>query len=339
MMFEDACDDGLSYGSLDLDESLDFDFDFPVQTAPAPASVAFEKPQQTVMMQPRMVSMDSMSSVRKLTPKQGGSSTPYASLKLLVKNKQQGLKRSSEDRPVASTGENSAAMIEDDCKPSSFLRAFRANKETQPSPKRRAVADPSVLHRACSQKKLSLEIVKGILREDPWAAGRQQTLFTEAKVYNYLSYRLETKTVRESYTFALNLALENQVDLTVVKSLIEADKTVLSKKDGLEKEGSLHVALKQKQANISTVDAIILANPSSVQVEDRHFNTPLHIACRSAASMDVIRHLWILYPEALFKRNFNGLTPLDLARNNGIMCSNEVSNFLWNKVQETDRMA
>jgi hypothetical protein len=341
--FEDACAGILSVGSsADLGESLDFDFDFLVQTAPAPASFAFEQPQKTAAMQPHIVSMHSMSSVRNPTPKEDKSSTPYASLQLLAKNKdQQGLKRPSEDRPVASIIYNSPAMIEDDYKPPSLLSLYlRSNNETQPTPKRRKVVDPSLLHRACcSHNKLSLERVQGILRKDPEAASRQHTLHTEAKVYNYLAHHLETKTVRESYTYPLNLALQKQVNVTVVKSLIDADKTVLSKKDGLEQEGSLHVALKHQKANISTVDAILLADPSSAQVTDRHFNTPMHIACRSGVSMDVIRHLWILYPEAITRRNFHGLTPLDLARCNMHLCSDDVSTFLWNKVQETDHMA
>jgi hypothetical protein len=65
----------------------------------------------------------------------------------------------------------------------------------------------------------------------------------------------------------------------------------------------------------------------------------MHIACRSGVSMDVIRHLWILYPEAITMRNFHGLTPLDLARRNMHLCSDDVSTFLWNEVQETDHMA
>jgi hypothetical protein len=328
MMFDDFCDgihsvgpaDGLSVGSMDVDEELDFGLDFPVQSASnAPASTTvdtFEKPQQNAARQPRMVSMEDMSSIRKTTTsprKQGDNLTPYDSLRLLVKNKQQGVKRSTQGH----------AVIEDDSEPS-------------PTPKRRKVADPSLLHRACSSRNLSLESVQGILREDAGAASRQHTLFTQEKVYNYLSHHIETKTARESYTYPLNMALEKGASAAVLKSLIEADKDVLARKDGLEQEGSLHILLKHQQDNTDTVDAILMANPSSVFVEDRHFNTPLHVACRSGASMDVIRHLWILYPEALTKRNFHGLTPLDVARNNSHMCSDGVASFLWQKVLDTD---
>jgi hypothetical protein len=335
MMFEDACDgiqsvgpdDGLSVGSMDVDEELDDGFDLPEQTATNALAytrvVAFEQePQQTAARRPRMVSMEDMSSFRNTTTSKEGNPTPYDSLRLLVKNKQQGVKRSTEGHSV---------IEDDDSKPIPFLRAL----------KRRRVADPSLLHRACSSRNLSLESVQciqGILRVDPGAASRQHALFTEEKVYNYLSHRLEAKKVRASYTYPINMALEKDANTTVVKALIDADKSVLARKDGVEQEGSLHILLKHQRSNTDTVDAILVANPSAAMVEDRHFNTPLHVACRSGASLDVIRHLWILYPEALAKQNFNGLTPLDLARNNGHMCSDGVASFLWQKVQDTDRM-
>jgi hypothetical protein len=325
MLFDDFCEgihsvgpDGISVGSIDVDEELDFGFDFPVQTATntlASTSVdTFEQPQQTVARQPRMVSMEDISSIRKRkTLRKEDNLTPYDSLRLLVKNKKQGVKISTE----------SHAVIEDESEPSL-------------TPKRRKIADPSLLHRACSSRNLSLESVQEILHVDPAAASRQHTLFTEGKVYNYLSHHMETKKVRESYTYPLNMALEKDASAAVVQSLIEADKAVLTRKDGLEQEGSLHILLKQQGNNTSTVDAILVANPSSVLVEDRHFNTPLHVACRSGATMDVIRHLWILYPEALTKRNFHGLTPLDVARNNSHMCSDGVASFLWQKILDTD---
>jgi hypothetical protein len=329
MMFEDPCDDidfdilgDLSVGSLDVDETLDF----PVQTATtAPA----EQPQQNMVTEPRMVSMEDISSIPKTTTtRKEVKLTPYDSLRLLVKNKQQGgVKRSTECHAVA--------LIEDDSA-SSFFRTFLSNKQTQPAPKLRKITDPSLLHRACSSNRdLSLETVQSILRDDHQAASRQLTLFTEGKVYNYLSHHLETKRVRESYTYPLNMALEKGFNANVIQSLIDADKAVLGRKDGLEQEGSLHILLKHHKNNGKMVGAILTANPSAVFVEDRHFNTPLHVACRSGASMDVIRHLWVQYPGALAKRNFQGLTPLDVARTNGHMSSDDgIAYFLWHKVQE-----
>jgi hypothetical protein len=193
------------------------------------------------------------------------------------------------------------------------------------------------LHQVCSNRNLSLETLQGILRDDTGAASRRLALFTEEKVYNYLSHHLETRKIRESYTYPLNMALEKGFNATIIESLIDADKTVLARKDGLEQEGSLHILLKHQRNNTDAVDAILMANPRSVLVEDRHFNTPLHVACRSGASVDVIRHLWIMYPGALAKRNFQGLTPLDVARTNDHMCSDGVAYFLWQKVQDTDR--
>jgi hypothetical protein len=309
---------------MDVDEDeFDFGSDFPVQTASnmLVSVVAFEQIQETP---PRMVSNEDMSSLRETTTMKEDNPTPYDSLRSLVKCKQQGVKSSTEDH----------IYIEDESEPYSFLRTF---KQRLPASKRRRVADPSLLHQGCSNRNLSLETLQGILRDDAGAASRQLALFTEEKVYNYLLHHFETKKIRESYTYPLNMALEKGFNATVIKSLIDADKTVLARKDGLEQEGSLHILLKHQRNNTDVVDAILMANPSSVLVEDRHFNTPLHVACRSGASVDVIRHLWIMYPGALAKRNFQGLTPLDVARTNGHMCSDVVAYFLWQKVQDTDR--
>jgi hypothetical protein len=246
---------------------------------------------------------------------------------LLVKAKHQGVKRSTECHTVIED--------DDDSSTSSILHAILLTKQTQPAPKYRKITDPSLLHRACSNRDISLETVQGILREDPGAASRELTLFTEGKVYNYLSHYLETKQVRESYTYPLNMALEKGFSFNVIKSLIDTDKAVLDKKDGLEQEGSLHILLKHHKNNDKVVGAILMANPSSVMVEDRHFNTPLHVACRSGASMNVIRHIWVMYPEALGMRNFQGCTPLDVARTNGDMCSDGVAYFLLQNIRET----
>jgi hypothetical protein len=327
IMFEDAYNgfddidvDGLSVGSLDMDETL---VDFPVQTA---TTTPTEEPQQTAAMKPHIVSMEDMPSVRKITTLKGDMLTPYDSLRLLVKSKQQSLKRSTECHTI----------IEDDST-SSFPRAFLSNEQTEPAPKHRKVSDPSLLHQACSNRNLSLETLQGILRDDAGAASRQLALFTEEKVYNYLSHHLETKKVRESYTYPINMALKYGFNATVIKSLIDAGKAVLGSKDGLEQEGSLHILLKHQHNhlnNANLVNAILEADPSSAMVEDRHFNTPLHVACRSGASMYVIRRLWVSYPGALAMRNFQGLTPLDVARTNGHMCNDGVAYFLWQKVQE-----
>jgi hypothetical protein len=67
--------------------------------------------------------------------------------------------------------------------------------------------------------------------------------------------------------------------------------------------GSLHILHKHQRNNTDAVDAIIVANQARCWLKIAT-STHLHVACRSGASMDVIRHLWIMYPAALAKRNF-----------------------------------
>jgi hypothetical protein len=85
----------------------------------------------------------------------------------------------------------------------------------------------------------------------------------------------------------------------------------LARKDGLDKK-SLHILHKHQRNNADAVDAIIVAIEARCWLNATS-TPPLHVACRSGASMDVIRHLWVMYPGAA-KRNFSGLTPLDVAR-------------------------
>jgi hypothetical protein len=88
MIFEDACDgiqsvgpDGLSVGSMDVDEDLGFGSDFPLQIANSLASttavVAFEQLQETPAQPPppRMVSIENISFLRETTSRQEGNSS------------------------------------------------------------------------------------------------------------------------------------------------------------------------------------------------------------------------------------------------------------------------
>jgi len=353
--FEAACDDILSVGPMELSVgSLELDLDFAewvdqedvmlssLQSPPAP-SPAHTKHQQspsTMQMkkQPRMVSMESMTHMRaelSSPTKKSSSSTPYDSLKMLVKNKQLQkatlTKRPAEhDVQVAFiTGAPSMIVDDTDELPFTSLRALLAAEE--PAPKRRKT-DTGRLHRACSQTNLTLESVQDIFREDSQAVSRRVSVSTEKSVYSHTSFSMVTKSVRETYTFPLNMAINNNASAAVVEALVNADPSILTERDGLQQEGSLHVLLKHHQVDTAVLDALLLANPFAVKMLDRHSNTPLHVASRAGASLDTVRHLCVMYPDAVLMRNFHGRTPLDLARSNIHMCSDEVANYLWVRV-------
>jgi len=306
--FDDACDDifsvgpmELSVGSLDLydfDECLDQDVDSSVQSPPV-ARVEQRQSPSVMRMQPRRISMDSMANIRKQvswpTKKSSRPSTPCESLMMLVENKllQKAIpKRSAENLQVTSNfDKNGASKVAEDSYelPSSFLRALLA--EQGPATKRRKT-DVGCLHRACIQEKVSLEAVQGMLRENLQAASRQVVVSTEKSDYSHTSFSMVTKAVREAYPFPLNIALANNASAAVVEALVSADPSVLTKEDGSQQEASLHVLLRHKQADTAVVDAFLSANPSAAKVQDRHANTPLHVACRTSAPLDAVRHLF-----------------------------------------------
>jgi len=326
MNFDDACDDifsvspmELSVGSLDLedfDECLDQDMDSSVQSPPV-AQVEQRQSPSVMRMQPRRISMDSMANMRE-QPALDGKSRVF--------------RRRSTSFITNDNIETSMVVEDNDELPSSFLRASLA--EQGPVTKR-GKTDTCRLHRACIQENVSLESVQGMLREDPQAASRQRFVSSGKSVYSPASYSMVTKTVREAYTFPLNIALANNASAAVVEALVIANPSVLTKEDGSQQEASLHVLLRHKQADTAVVDAFLLANPSAAKVQDRHANTPLHVACRTGAPLDTVRHLCIMYPEAVLKRNFHDQTPLDLACSNIHMCSDEVADYLWVQVNKS----
>lgn len=311
-----------------MEDFFDTNASLPKQSPPAV--------EQTAQMAPRMVSVDSMPSMAAQMKSKASKPTPYDSLKSLVESKKNNtLKRTAWGMTSSPSMLNATFNLipTEETKPSSFLRqAFYGNKTTETAPKRRKVQPVLSLHQACAEG--SIEEIEAALSGDATAAGKPLSISTEKQVYNRVTNKVEKKSVKASYSFALNLALQKKLDAETIDKLVEAAPEVLSVADGQSREYSLHVLLKNMPEDLTSVDMILLKNPSVVSLTDRHFNTALHIACANGASIDIIRHLCILYPEALTMRNFHGQTPVELARR-GAVCSDEVSEYLWEKLAES----
>lgn len=306
-------------------------------------------PLQTAMHSTsRMVSLSSMSALG------GGSSsshlrkrpaetTPYNSLREQIKNKhkpnhqqhqeQRALQR-CDSAPQGFSGPSTVAPV---AKPSLFLRRALYSQQaetTSPLPKRRKTQSAFVpsgesdLHQACANKDCA-EIAK-IVEQDRVQAARAIRITSTKIVYNMGTNQLEEKQVEENYTFALNLAIRSKVDATALEVLAKAAPGVLATEDGDAQEGSLSILLKTSPEDMATVDSFMLKNPDCVRVADRNGNLPLHVACRSGAALDTIRHLVMLYPEALFLHNRWGETPLMSAQRSS-RCSEKVAEYLWEK--------
>jgi len=189
------------------------------------------------------------------------------------------------------------------------------------------------LHRLCCNPSVTREAIDRVLRVDPSSASRPMSVQSHKAVYNCVRQTMETKVVKESYSYPLNIAIKNKVSMGVIEMLLDAAPSVLLKKDGPQQETPLCVLLKTSPQNLAAVDCFLLSSPRSAAIKDRHLNTPLHIACSRGASLEVVKHLCILYHEPLFMENWHGKTPLKLTQERTSTCSEEVSMYLWEEEQ------
>ena len=185
----------------------------------------------------------------------------------------------------------------------------------------------SALHKACRRgKNLTVAEVQEILKADPDAAFRPVRLTTAKTVYNRKTGLLETKLVQEPYKYALNLAISYKVAAEVLELLISSAPTILSLRDN--KSCSLHILLKHKPDDASTIDAVLLSRPEACSWTCSYDNTALHVAVRHGASLSTIRHMVTVYPQALQMRNFSRDSPLDLAQRSILTKYDDVVDYL-----------
>ncbi|GKY99175.1 hypothetical protein MPSEU_000872900 [Mayamaea pseudoterrestris] len=192
----------------------------------------------------------------------------------------------------------------------------------------------SSLHSLCCSGKASVDDIREQLRIDPTAAARPRSIAKTIKSYDPVSGKIVTKQTCENYKYPLNLAIRHKLDLAIIKLLLEAEPHVSHLLDGHQKETSLHVMLKYSPQFVKGIDTLLLHHPPPISPLDRHQNNLLHVACRYGAPIDVLRHLVIIYPEALQQRNFLSELPVQVAQRNLVMCSTQVANFVW---QQTNK--
>ena len=76
----------------------------------------------------------------------------------------------------------------------------------------------------------------------------------------------------------------------------------------------LHALCKKKHFPLSVLTALTTAMPAAVSIPVSPFmSLPIHIACRSNATLSVIEHLLSLYPESLHLPDSDGNLPIHLA--------------------------
>ena len=161
---------------------------------------------------------------------------------------------------------------------------------------------------------------------------------------NKKPYRFRIK--KEEYCCPLNCAIQLRSSAKVLKELIRAKPAVLLIKDGRQQETSLSILLKcysscssslrkEKDTFTSVVSCMLDNIRGCACIQDRHLNTPLHVACSHGASLGIVQQVYLAYPQALHKANFHGDTPLQLALRStaaNTTNSNEVVDFLLDEI-------
>lgn len=305
----------LSVGSISHDEVVDDSTD--------PNDVQTRPMQTDEQGTPRIVSLPSMSrvSASAAPSRKRASSTPYDSLKKLVKSKQQS--------SLKATGQATTALLHLALPGFQSLENKRRRVEHTHSDLSPVRSD---LHYACADG--NAVDIANLLEQDPIHATRPVHITRTKSVYNFGTFKMESREVQESYKYALNLAIRAKVNSGALGLLADAAPGVLTERDGDAAECPLSVLLKTCPEDDETAAKFILRNPLCVRVTDRNGNLPLHIACQYGVSLDTIRHLVILYPAALFLRNRFGDSPVSLAQRSIHACSEQIALYLWEKEAE-----
>lgn len=192
----------------------------------------------------------------------------------------------------------------------------------------------AALHLACRAATSNLDFVKSIIDKNPTLATCRIKLSTTKKTYDAALRRLVSRPGKELYSLPLNLALQNRASMSIIETLISAAPTLLTLKDGPQGLTPLHVLLKHHTDYEDPMIFMLLRNPEIASITDDRGNTPLHYACMYGASLDVIKHLCVLFPRSLHLRNRDNVTPVQLAQRSASTRSEETATYLWSMQDE-----
>jgi len=169
------------------------------------------------------------------------------------------------------------------------------------------------LHEVCRKFPKNKEQVTTALEVDPEAVMRRSDALASTS----------------SYSFPLNIALKNKASAEVLQLLIDAAPSVVTINDGHDNSTSLNIALRYRPQDIAVVKMLAIANSLAIAVTDSRLNYPIHVACACGAPLEVVNLLYLLYPQASYKRNIHGETALDIATRSK-KCPATVLEFLSN---------
>jgi len=186
----------------------------------------------------------------------------------------------------------------------------------------------SLLHQACRLFPNSDTVVATALRVDADAVRRSMVINGDQEEGS------SKKTNSTTYGYPINLALTHGANAKILKLLVQAGPDVLAFKDGENCAASMGTALSLNTCDMSVVDLLLSANQQCARIADRRGNYPLHVSVSYGRSIDIVKRLYAVYPEAQGMRNLYSQTPLDIAIQS-TRCSDDVTDFLRSMARHT----
>ena len=169
-----------------------------------------------------------------------------------------------------------------------------------------STGEDSLLHQSCRLYPTTPAVIESAIQMDPAAVRKTNP--------------------QQGYGYPINIAIKNKANLDVLKLLIRAGPDILVQKDGNDGASSLGIAVALKSP-ADVVRLLLAGNNATASVQDRRANYPIHTAVSSGLSLEIVTLIVRAYPEGLKKRNFHGLTPLEISQRS-TRCPEEVMHFL-----------
>ena len=118
-------------------------------------------------------------------------------------------------------------------------------------------------------------------------------------------------------SFPMLMAIENGASCHVIEKMLARHREEhLLHLTNKYYETALHLALMRPTFDDGLIPMLLQTTQASLMVqtrEARHGNLPIHIAAIMGCSEPIVKELLSLYPDSIFEKNSDGMTPLDLA--------------------------
>lgn len=213
------------------------------------------------------------------------------------------------------------------------------------------------IHKICAQFPEHSKLIATMIRSNPFTAKMPVNLIKPVKAslnesgfsneikridlvdstFHYINERIggvsNPSFCYQPGQYPLHIAVANKASPESAKVLIKAAPHVLQMRD---KNGMtplmlmfrFYRTLNQFHDVDDSIILMLLHAPQTVFSTDLRSNNPLHYACIGGCSLDIVKYITKLNPGAVNERNFDGLTPLELAQQQVNKIDDEVIAYL-----------